>query len=197
MLSNEQEQFYRALDGLFSIHDKEPKPLVFEIWWDVLKEFSLDDVLKAMSKHARTSVYMPKPAEICSLLNGSITASEAWAHMPKNDNEGIYTNQRMLYAYGMAEEAIHNGDMIAARKDFQVAYDSDTAHEKSEVFFYSEGEGVPYEEKDARKESDFKQLESAGWVKGKELLYLAPPALKPAIEKKLIDSGVLALEDQS
>lgn len=195
MQLSEQTEFFKALDGLFAIHDKEPKPIVFEFWWKTLESFPLSDVLAAMSSHIRTGKYFPKPAEIFGLLHGSVSASEAWSYMPKSETDGVYTNQRMLYAYGVAYPAIQNGDMIAARKDFQVAYDNAT--DKSEVFYYSEGEGVPHEEKEARRESDFMRLESTNWVRGKELLCLAPPALKPEIERKLIDSGVLALEDKS
>ncbi len=193
MLLSEQKDFYRALDGLFSTHDREPKKAVFEIWWKTLEPFQLKDVLSAMSEIIKTSSYLPKPADLFRILHTSITASEAWAWIPKSESDGGYVNQRMLYAYGQAVSFIATNH-LGAPNQFKDAYDSPTGRGKDEVFYYSEGQGVPYEEKEAQKVSDLRRLESTGWVKGKELLYLAPPSYRDELERKLIASGVLALE---
>lgn len=197
MQLNEKEQFFKALDGLFSIHDKEPKPEVFEIWWGIFKKYPLLEVRQAMAIHAERSPYLPKPAEVLNYVASrprEITAEEAWAHVPKTEADSGFVTRRMLHALGTVEDMLYSGDMKGAQIHFVKAYNNSPPDNN---FQYTLPSGIPFEDLEARRESDFMKLESSGWIGGEALLQLAPPRMRPELQKRLVDSGLLALEDKS
>ena len=62
-----------------------PSKEAVRLYFKVLSEYSLEDVSKAMMEHLKTSSFMPKPADIIRILEGTAEdrASEAWYHVLK------------------------------------------------------------------------------------------------------------------
>jgi len=56
-----------------------------KLYFKVLSDYSLDDVSKAIMEHLKLSPYMPKPADIIRIIDGTAEdrANEAWYHVLK------------------------------------------------------------------------------------------------------------------
>lgn len=56
------------------------------------------------------------------LEDGRPGANEAWAMIPKNENDSVVWTREMAEAYGVCYQLMNEGDMIAARMAFIEAY---------------------------------------------------------------------------
>ena len=56
-----------------------------KLYFKVLSDYSLDEVSQAIMEHIKQSPYMPKPADIIRIIEGTAEdrASEAWYHVLK------------------------------------------------------------------------------------------------------------------
>ena len=164
MIQNDKDEFDKRLDGLMLTYGKESNPKVFDFWFSLMIDFSLEEISKAMTLYARTVKFPPVPAGVIELIAGSagISGDEAWAHVPKLETDSGWMNQRMAAARGCAIPLIDAGDMIAARMSFLAAYKN---AEHDENFFYSRAQGVGFDTAEREKVDQYKLLEDRGWVK--------------------------------
>lgn len=79
-----------ALNTLMEVYGKARlTPAVFQVWWDVLKEFQREAVFTAISYWPQTHSKPPVPAELWNLLNERRTqALEAKAKAERLENTG-------------------------------------------------------------------------------------------------------------
>ena len=57
-----------------------PNDAALEMIFDLLKDYSLEQVLTALKHHCKTSQFMPKPADVINFIkNNDTTAAESWA----------------------------------------------------------------------------------------------------------------------
>lgn len=169
MNQNDREEFNKRLDGLMLTYGKESNPKVFDFWFNLMIDFTLEEIAKAMSKYARTVKYPPVPAGVIELIAGSaeISPDEAWAHVPKLETDAGWMNNRMAKALGSAIPLIDAGDMIAARMTFIASYKNT---ESDNEWFYSRAHGVPFETQESERLEQHKLLEGRGWVKPSETI---------------------------
>ena len=88
MNNHEQATFAQLLTGMAAVHDKTLSKAVIDIYWQALQRFALTDVKRALQKHVNHpdgGQFMPKPADIIRLLEGSgeDKASTAWSKVDK------------------------------------------------------------------------------------------------------------------
>jgi len=91
-----------------------------------LEDYDIEPVLAALRHHCKTSRYAPVPADIVDLLsahNKRLSADEAWAMMPRSEDETVVWTEEMAAAYAVAFDLITEGDRIAARMAFKGAYE--------------------------------------------------------------------------
>lgn len=74
------EEFTKFLMAIGELFDKKLSPAVFEIYYEVLKEYPWEDILHAFNQAIRTCKFFPKPAEIIEIIEGSpqSRAEVAW-----------------------------------------------------------------------------------------------------------------------
>lgn len=71
MQSQEKVEFFELLAGLSEIFDKILSKTTLEIYWNALREYSLDDFKRATNNIVQTHKYatFPKPAEFIEFIN--------------------------------------------------------------------------------------------------------------------------------
>ena len=88
-----------------------------------LAQFDEKMVLGALVRCRRE---LKKPMSISDIIDrlddGRPGANEAWAMIPKNENDSVVWTREMAEAYGVCYQLMNEGDMIAARMAFIEAY---------------------------------------------------------------------------
>jgi hypothetical protein len=71
-----KKEFAEMMIGLGEIYDKKISTALISIYWDALKEYSLDDVKKAVNNIVSTHKYstLPKPAHFIEFINPPVEA---------------------------------------------------------------------------------------------------------------------------
>lgn len=98
-----------------------------EMWWDALKGFPDGAVQAAAAQHLKTSHFKPQLADIvkgcAAQLDGHwIGADEAWALMPKSEQDSAMLTDEIAQAMAAASPLLEAGDKVAARMAFKDAY---------------------------------------------------------------------------
>lgn len=111
MKTPEKPKLFELLAGLSEIYDKSLSESVLDIYWNALKDYSLEDVKKAVNNIVATHKYatFPKPAEfiefICSPQDAEDQAElmmpEFWKRF---DDSGYHNFEWENPALGMAVE---------------------------------------------------------------------------------------------
>ena len=128
MRDNEKHDFAKLMTTTMAVYEKTVNNSdVISLWWNALSEHELHDVRNAFSIHIKQGEFVPKPANILSILNllhpdGHPSADEAWAMVPKDEAVSVVMTEEMLEAWGIAKSLLDLGDMIAARMAFKSAY---------------------------------------------------------------------------
>ena len=131
MTEDDKRDFLKALIAVGAIYDQSPEQVRDKspIYWAALNHRSLDDVRLALNAHVRDSDrgrFFPKPADIEAKLPGInslwLSADEAWAMCPKDENDSAAMTSEMSQALSVANDLIYEGDLIAARMAFKAAY---------------------------------------------------------------------------
>lgn len=83
MSKGSEAAFHELFTGVAELYGQNPSPAVFEIWFNALKRFEIRDIGRAFSVHVQSpdqGRFMPKPADIIRILEGSAkeTAFAAW-----------------------------------------------------------------------------------------------------------------------
>ncbi len=80
MDSGDQEEFVRVLNGLAAIKRVDLTKEAYELWWQSMKSWPIDDFKEAASYLLKNCQFMPSPFDFEQLRNkGEPSAHEAWA----------------------------------------------------------------------------------------------------------------------
>ena len=94
--------------------------------FELLSDFDLSVIKKAISQHCKSSKFSPTVADIIEIIEPKrdqfISADEAWSLCPRNEDETIRWTEITGKAYVIASELRSHGDEIAARMAFKAAY---------------------------------------------------------------------------
>lgn len=146
MIDSDKQEFWKKLKAVMAVcaNGKEPTPEVFEIWWNVLGEYSIDQVSGALSVHVKTNKFAPAPADIIALIPDNLNylpPEEAWNRVPKTEWEGAFVCDEMMEACAAARSSLDKGNDVAARMAFLESYKSLIAnarvHKKSAKYWFS------------------------------------------------------------
>ncbi len=89
MQQHEAKKFRAMLEGVYSFWDKPLTDFQLEVWWQALAKYDYAPVADAFTRYVgapdASSRFLPKPADIALLLDGSRvdTAVLAWAKVEK------------------------------------------------------------------------------------------------------------------
>lgn len=90
---------------------------------DDLSAYPLPQVMAALSKCRREVKGRLTVSDVVSrLADGRPGAEEAWAMLPKSENDSVVWCEEMAKAFGVAGPLLAEGDAIAARMAFKEAY---------------------------------------------------------------------------
>lgn len=64
------KEFGKILSITAEVHGKELSKIVVGVYFETLKEFTIDEVSSAFNKHLREAKYFPKPSEIIDIIKG-------------------------------------------------------------------------------------------------------------------------------
>ena len=146
MIDADKQEFWKKLKAVMAVsaNGKEVTPEVFEIWWNVLGEYSMDQVTAALSVHVKTNKFAPAPADIIGLIPDNLNylpPEEAWNRVPKSEWEGAFVCDEMMQAAAAASSSLENGNHVAARMAFLESYKSLVAnaklHKKPAKYWFS------------------------------------------------------------
>lgn len=80
-------EFSKVMAVLSTTYEKTTSEELLSIYYDVLKQFPLDDIKSAVGNHIQTSKFFPRPAEIIALIKPletiEIIADKAWNQLLK------------------------------------------------------------------------------------------------------------------
>lgn len=133
MHDQDKQTFADIYRGVCATYGREANKDAMRIAWGVLKSFDIAQVQRAYSAHVTTSKFMPTPAEISDLITASNPAmcrpgaDEAWAMMPRSEDDSVVWTEEMAYAWGIASSLVNEfntikPDWVAARMAFKDAY---------------------------------------------------------------------------
>jgi hypothetical protein len=133
MFEQDKQTFAEIYRGVCATYGREANKDAMRIAWGVLKQFDIAQVQQAYSAHVATSKFMPSPAEISDLITASDPAmrrpgpDEAWARMPRSEDDSVAWTDEMSYAWGIASNLVNpylvdRPDWTAARMAFRDAY---------------------------------------------------------------------------
>lgn len=98
MKPTDQQQFGALLRDVMAFYKQDVTPFAFTVWWQACERFDLEQVSKALTKHAmdpERGQFPPKPADLVRQLEGTATdrAMLAWGKvMEAMQRIGQYTD---------------------------------------------------------------------------------------------------------
>lgn len=127
----DREAFGTNLARAMSFYDKPLKRSQLDLWFDLLADYELTDVLAALRSHMADPAagrFSPKPADLISHMtpaSQTLTANEAWAIalQAADERETVITCDLIDKAMESARAVLEIGDKIGARMAFIAAYD--------------------------------------------------------------------------
>lgn len=150
MLDSDKKRFAELYRGVCANYGREGTTEAMRIAWAGLAEFEYDDVQRAYSAHVMLSRYLPNVADIrdrIRLRNPYLQrpgADEAWAKMPRSEDDSVVWTEEMAYAWGIASSLVNEyltdrPDWVAARMAFRDAYKRavDTAESQGKPVLWS------------------------------------------------------------
>lgn len=123
-----KNEIARAISLLITEYDLPAfSPDRIEMWMKALVNFPAGSVLRAVENHVRSSRFKPQLADIvagCQAQVGGawLSADEAWAQVPKQENKPGLLNDVTAKALSVAYDLLAAGDETAARMAFKGAY---------------------------------------------------------------------------
>lgn len=115
----------------FIFYDQQINKAQIEMWVDELKNFRADEIFSAYLKLRSNSTRVPLPVHVKNVLFDFPSADEAWALIPKSEDDFAIWCDPMRIAYGVCRSLLET-DEIAARMAFKGSYDSEVMKAKSE-----------------------------------------------------------------
>ena len=123
------ETFDKFIAGIYKFFDKALDRFGLEIWLQTAKTYGEDNVRLALAAHMadpERGRFMPKPADVVAQFlrkaesDGRPGPEEAWAMIPRTDDESCVWTSEMAEAFGIASRLT---DSVAARMAFKEAYE--------------------------------------------------------------------------
>ncbi len=129
-----------------SCSNQTPSNSVISAVFDVLSEYSLENVIGALSAHSKKSKFAPTPADICELIDsrsGSkhIGADEAWgiALASFDESATVIITQEIAAARELVMDIYESGDTTGARMAFRESYTRIIATAGNQKWYISPG----------------------------------------------------------
>jgi hypothetical protein len=88
MTKDDAKQFSALIGNVYSFYRQDASQFAVGVWWEAMKNYDFAAVSEALSKHCvnpDTGQFMPKPADVVRMLQGSTkdTALQAWTKVDK------------------------------------------------------------------------------------------------------------------
>lgn len=154
MIDDEKEMFFTCLDAALQVKGKSLTPPVFELWWEILEPFGLDDIKKAIKQSLSQTNFALDPAKILEQLPdllGHPTPEIAWNLFPKYESDAGYVTDEIMKAGSVIEDT---SDRMA-RMAFLEAYKQILANakmngDKAKWFYSHTADGTREQRKEAK-----------------------------------------------
>lgn len=112
-----------TLEAMCSIYDKKMTPQAIVLLMADLSKYTEGELLEALRRCRGELKFFPSIAEIKERIpDGHPSPNEAWAKLPKTEEESTVWTEEMSGAYNVAHSLIMSGDMVAARMAFLEKY---------------------------------------------------------------------------
>lgn len=112
------------LDGLASLHGKVLNAIAGRVFLDALSRYEEAAVLEALKKCSIELRTFPTISDVISRIpDGRPGIEEAWAMIPKTEEQSVVWTEEMQQAYAACSSLIPS-DMVAARMAFKETYTS-------------------------------------------------------------------------
>ncbi len=101
---DDKGKFTQTMVAMGELYDKELSPVLVNLYWTALKEFSDDDVSHAFEVAMMTLKWFPKPSELREIITGNASeqAHCAWADVIKGLERGA--GHRLIESNKLAPE---------------------------------------------------------------------------------------------
>lgn len=76
MENEDRKEFLNIINKTAILYDAELKKEKIDIYWDIFKEYSLEEFKDAMNQAVRSCKFFPKPAEIIELMGGKLSIQD-------------------------------------------------------------------------------------------------------------------------
>lgn len=88
MQANEFNNFRALLTNVFAFYNQDITDFALDVWWEALKQYDFAAIKSALNRHCvnpDNGQFLPKPADVVKLLQGSTNDSAlvAWAKVDK------------------------------------------------------------------------------------------------------------------
>lgn len=88
MKPNDRPAFGQLLSGVYAFYGKEASDFALSVWWQAMSPFDFKAVADALNRHCvnpDTGQFLPKPADVVKMLQGSTqdAALVAWAKVDR------------------------------------------------------------------------------------------------------------------
>ena len=131
MVESAKSNFVKILTATLAIYDKTATADVIGLWWNLLQPYDMQAIEKAFSDYLRSpdsKFSPPKPGGIIEMIDnanpdGRVSANEAWAMMPRSEQDSVVWSEEMSAAMAIAQPLLDEGDQVGARMAFIGAYD--------------------------------------------------------------------------
>jgi hypothetical protein len=96
MIDKDRKPFFALIAGVYAFYDKGFSDFAGRVWWEAVKPFDLSAVTDALNRHCvnpDVGQFMPKPADVVRMLQGSTQDAGlvAWAKVDRAIREvGTY-----------------------------------------------------------------------------------------------------------
>lgn len=133
MIDSDKSAFAEMFTACCFNYGRDASKEVMRLFWRELRDHDLPDVSRAFHAHIRTSTFMPSVKSILDRLQAVNPAmqrpgaDEAWAKMPRSEDDSVVWTEEMAYAWGIASSLVNENltdrpDWVAARMAFRDAY---------------------------------------------------------------------------
>ncbi|NUF48634.1 hypothetical protein [Gilliamella sp. ESL0250] len=122
------DEFLAVIGGLLDLYGQQASTTKVNIYWSTVGQYPIESLRRAANVWVRKSQFMPKPADLIKLMDGSnnhLSSDEAWsiAILASNENNTVVWTNEIAKAWAQAEIVYRNGDKIGARRTFINAYE--------------------------------------------------------------------------
>lgn len=202
MIDSEKKQFLESINGVALVYRINLSKSQVRIYWDILKEYQLDDVLEAFSKHVKTSRFFPVPADLIDLIPAAkaaqhVSAEEAWAIALEAMDEysTVVVTDAILEAKTICQDVYDSGDRVGARMSFKDTYNRIIKTAQKPAWKVSEGYDKARREDAVRKAVALGRLSQSD--ASRYLTYQEPDKKSKEIAQGIFEKMKMSLQFQT